>query len=148
MARATRERRSPCWWKPESGLNRPACSTLHFPLSTLSRSATHPPVPDIFGHSRTFSTQNRGRWARKRTAALWTGDSRPGQRRNAASGSDISRRRTDEFCHFRYDFCTFLHEFDFFLHVFCRMFGEKPRFCTENEVLGTKNGRWKKRFSA
>ena len=66
----------------------------------------------------------------------WTGETRPGRRRDAGSGWYFSCCRRYEFCFFWYEFCSFLYEFVFFLHVLCCMFGNDPRYSAKKRVFG------------
>ena len=104
--------------------------------STLPRS-TPPPLWDILGHFRTFSTRNRGD---KRRLRRPNGVVRCPVEEDIGAGvlppiwAYFSCRRRNEFCFFWYEFCSFLLFFVrvlLFLDVFCFVFGEKPRFSAE-----------------
>ena len=87
-----------------------------FTCSTLPRSATHLPPPDISGHFRTFSTRNRGCCARKGIAALvekgdWDGGGMRDRRGtfHAAGGTNSAffGMSSSFFCTSSAFFCTF-----------------------------------------
>jgi hypothetical protein len=62
----------------------------------------------------------------------WTGETRPGRRRDAGSGWYFSCCRRYEFCFIWYEFCSFLLFFVrvllYFVRFLLRVFWEKPRF--------------------